>query len=78
MTLLAEGPAFESSPRGLRLPQLNAAGAAGAASMLCLSFTPSLLPRTWLVQGVLSAVVAASGYAAGVGVTALARLIRPS
>jgi len=32
---------------------------------LCMSLTPSLLPRTWLVQGLISGVSTATGYAIG-------------
>lgn len=41
-------------------------GLAGATAFFCLSLTPSLLPRSSLVQGVLSGVLAATGYGLGV------------
>lgn len=34
--------------------------------MLCLSLTPSLLPRPWFLQGLVSGVLAAAGYLIGV------------
>jgi uncharacterized membrane protein len=42
-------------------------GLAGALVFLCLSLTPSLLPRTGATQGLISGITAAFGY--GVGVT---------
>src|SRR5580692_6206007 len=41
------------------------AGLAGALVFYCLSLTPSLLPRAWYLQAVMSAVTAAIGYAVG-------------
>src|SRR3712207_5752817 len=41
-------------------------GLAGAVVFLCLSLTPSLLPRTGLTQGLISGITAAFGYAVGV------------
>jgi uncharacterized membrane protein len=38
----------------------------GALVLLCVSLTPSLLPRTGLTQGLISGVTAAFGYAVGV------------
>ncbi|MEI5102780.1 alpha/beta-hydrolase family protein [Streptomyces sp. PmtG] len=43
-------------------------GAWGALLLGCLSFTPSLLPRGGILQGVISGILAAIGY--GLGVTA--------
>ncbi|MGY1607838.1 alpha/beta hydrolase [Geodermatophilus sp. SYSU D00700] len=45
-------------------------GAVGALVFLCLSLTPSLLPRTGLTQGLISGITAAFGY--GIGVAAAA------
>jgi uncharacterized membrane protein len=47
--------------------RINPAGAVGAVLCVCLSLTPSLLPRTWLVQGTVSGVSAVMGYGIGVG-----------
>jgi len=40
-------------------------GLTGAIAFYCLSLTPSLLPRVWYLQAVMSAVTAAIGYAVG-------------
>ncbi len=40
-------------------------GALVATGFLAMSLTPSLLPRTWLVQGLISGVSAVTGYAIG-------------
>jgi uncharacterized membrane protein len=44
-----------------------------AAWFLLASFTPSLVPRSWLVQGVTSGLAAAYGYALGLAAAWLAR-----
>ena len=44
-------------------------GLAGALVFFCLSLTPSLVPRTWLFQGVVSGVSIAIGYGAGSAVS---------
>lgn len=41
-------------------------GVAGAVAFFCLSLTPSLLPRGFVLQGVISGVTAAIGYGLGV------------
>jgi uncharacterized membrane protein len=41
-------------------------GCWGAVIFACLSFTPSLLPRTGVIQGVLTGITAAIGYGLGV------------
>ena len=41
------------------------AGLTGALVCYCLSLTPSLLPRAWYLQAVMSAVTAAIGYGVG-------------
>jgi uncharacterized membrane protein len=53
------------------------AGVAGAILFFCASLTPSLLPRSWILQGVIGGISAAIGYgvAAAVGSLAL-RLFR--
>jgi uncharacterized membrane protein len=50
---------------------LGTAGFAGAVAFYCLSLTPSLLPRSWLLQGVVSGLTAAMGYGAGAGLAAI-------
>ncbi|MEU4508880.1 alpha/beta-hydrolase family protein [Nonomuraea wenchangensis] len=41
----------------------------------CASLTPSLLPRTWMYQGVMAAVTALIGYAVGATIGALGRAL---
>ncbi|MGX6605771.1 alpha/beta hydrolase [Micromonosporaceae bacterium Da 78-11] len=53
---------------------LSLAGFGLAAAFYCLSFTPSLLPRAWLLQGVVTGVTAATGYAVGTSIGAVVRL----
>ncbi len=47
------------------LAGFSLAGLTGALAFYCLSLTPSLLPRAWYLQAVMSAVTVAIGYAAG-------------
>jgi uncharacterized membrane protein len=54
----------------LRFPRSDPLGLALAVGFFCLSLTPSLLPRSWLLQGIFSGVFAAMGY--GIGVLAAA------
>ncbi|MGY1792458.1 alpha/beta hydrolase [Geodermatophilus sp. SYSU D00525] len=51
------------------LPRYRWSGLAGAVLLGCLSLTPSLLPRGWLIQGLVAGITAAIGYGLG---TALA------
>jgi uncharacterized membrane protein len=44
-------------------------GLVGAVAFLCLSLTPSLLPRNIILQGIISGVSAAAGYGLGVVAT---------
>ncbi len=44
---------------------LTTGGLAGAALFASMSLTPSLLPRSWVVQGVLTGLCALSGYGIG-------------
>ncbi|MFI5894948.1 alpha/beta hydrolase [Actinoplanes sp. NPDC051513] len=62
--------AFRRTRLVRRAPGL--AGFAVAVVFYCLSLTPSLLPRPWLMQGVVSGLTAAMGYAAGATLGALA------
>jgi uncharacterized membrane protein len=52
-------------------------GSIGAVVAFCLSLTPSLLPRHWALQGVLSGITMATGYGAGATAGAVARTIWP-
>jgi uncharacterized membrane protein len=47
--------------------RISPSGAVAATLGICLSLTPSLLPRTWLVQGVVSGLSGVIGYVLGVG-----------
>lgn len=62
---------FASYARGL-----DRLGLTGAAAFLMLSLLPSLLPRTWPVQGVVSGISMAGGYALGAFAGWLYRLLR--
>ena len=53
---------------------LSLTGFGLSAVFYCLSFTPSLLPRSWFLQGVIAGLTAAMGYAAGTAIGALVRL----
>src|SRR5215469_17880203 len=58
-------PASEhEKPR--RLLYVTLPGCWGALIFACLSFTPSLLPRGGLLQGVIAGITAAIGYGLGV------------
>jgi uncharacterized membrane protein len=48
-------------------------GSLGAVVLLCLSATPSLLPRPWELQALVSGVTMVIGYGVGRGAAALAR-----
>jgi uncharacterized membrane protein len=49
------------------LPRYTWSGTLGALLFGCAALTPSLLPRGWLLQGIIAGITAAIGY--GVGVT---------
>jgi uncharacterized membrane protein len=75
-----EGTPARSSP-GARPPcprvvrcGLTVTGFGLAAAFYCLSFTPSLLPRPWFLQGLVAGITAVTGYAAGTAIGALVRL----
>ena len=53
---------------------LSVTGFGLSAVFYCLSFTPSLLPRPWFLQGVVAGLTAAMGYAAGTAIGAVVRL----
>jgi uncharacterized membrane protein len=52
-------------------------GLTGALICYCLSLTPSLLPRAWFLQAVMSGITTAIGYAIGVMTGWLARSLVP-
>src|SRR5689334_10411788 len=62
-----------SRRRRLRWLTYTLPGAWGALIFACLSFTPSLLPRGGVAQGLLAGITAAIGYGVGVLVAAIWR-----
>jgi hypothetical protein len=58
-------PADRAVAAGRSRRRLDGVGLTFAVAFFCLSVTPSLLPRTWLVQGLVSGIVTATGYLAG-------------
>jgi uncharacterized membrane protein len=52
-------------------------GAIGSVGFFCLSLTPSLLPRHWALQGVLSGITMAIGYGIGASLAAAVRALWP-
>src|SRR5688572_32579034 len=50
------------------LPRYTWSGTLGALLFGCASLTPSLLPRGWVLQGLIAGVTAAIGYGVGVAV----------
>ena len=56
------------------LVRLDFVGVAFAAIFFCLSLTPSLLPRDWIIGGVIGGINAAIGYGIGVLAWALVRM----
>ncbi|GIF10209.1 alpha/beta hydrolase [Actinoplanes teichomyceticus] len=67
------GAAERNRPRIMRAA-LSLTGAGLAAAFYCLAFTPSLLPRTGILQGVVAGITAAMGYALGTAIGALIRI----
>lgn len=63
-----DGPVDPSSGSGKRrrLPHATLPGCWGALLLACLSFTPSLLPRGGVLQGLICGISAAIGYGLGV------------
>ncbi|MBV9446774.1 MAG: alpha/beta-hydrolase family protein [Streptosporangiaceae bacterium] len=59
------------------LGRFSLAGLTGALVFYCLSLTPSLLPRVWLLQAVMSGVTAGIGYGIGALIGWLARSLIP-
>lgn len=62
---------FGSWVRMVLRPQLNFGGALVGTVFLWLSLTPSLLPRTWPTQGIVSGLGFISGYGIGAAVSAM-------
>lgn len=58
-----------------RWPRFSLPGTTGAVVFGCASFTPSLLPRDWGLQGAVAGITALFGYALGVFLAWLAREI---
>ncbi|WP_336205822.1 alpha/beta hydrolase [Nonomuraea sp. LPB2021202275-12-8] len=55
--------------------RLGFGGTLLATLFFCASLTPSLLPRTWLYQGVMGGITAILGYAVGAGAGAACRAV---
>jgi uncharacterized membrane protein len=71
-------PPWWAFPRTRRyLAGFPPAGLTGALAFYCLSLTPSLLPREWYLQAVMSAVTAAIGYGIGLLIGWLLRSLIP-
>jgi uncharacterized membrane protein len=67
-----------SFPRARRyLARFSLAGLTGALIFYCLSLTPSLLPRVWYLQAVMSGVTVVIGYAVGLFTGWLLRALIP-
>jgi uncharacterized membrane protein len=68
---------FQQSPRPARVirRRLGLSGSFFAVSFYCSALTPSLLPRSWLLQGVVSGLAAAIGYGIGASLGALVRMV---
>jgi uncharacterized membrane protein len=69
-TVQRSEPAIPQGPPADRMllrpwPRWQLAGVAGAAVAAAASFTPSLLPRDWLLQGAVTGISAAIGYPVG-------------
>jgi uncharacterized membrane protein len=62
----AEGPEAPEPGRRRKLLYVTLPGCWGALIFACLSFTPSLLPRGGIVQGLVWGITAAIGYGLGV------------
>jgi uncharacterized membrane protein len=78
MTALAARTPVEASgtpPTRIVRSRLGLAGSAVAVLFYCASLTPSLLPRAWYLQGIVSGLTAAMGYGLGATLGALVRQI---
>jgi uncharacterized membrane protein len=74
MTVTTARTRFRSLLAGRRY---TFSGLAGAGLFFCLSLTPSLLPRSYLIQGLISGLLTATGYGLGVLARWLARQFSP-
>jgi uncharacterized membrane protein len=63
--------------RGWRALRADATGLVAATLFAILAMTPSVMPRNWLFQGMVSGISAAAGYAVGVAVGWLVRRSHP-
>ena len=82
--MTADVVAPRAKPRWWTFPRIQRylagfppAGLTGALFFYCLSLTPSLLPRAWYLQAVMSAVTAAIGYGVGLFLGWVARSLIP-
>ncbi|GID26037.1 alpha/beta hydrolase [Paractinoplanes brasiliensis] len=66
-------PTVVSSRKVMRCG-LSVTGVGLCAVFYCLAYTPSLLPRPWLLQGVVAGLTASFGYAGGTAIGAVVRL----
>ncbi|WP_157210018.1 alpha/beta hydrolase [Nocardioides aequoreus] len=66
-------PVIERVRRGVTSLRYDVVGLWLGTALALLSFTPSLLPRGWLFQGVVAGSSAAAGYGAAVALAALGR-----
>src|SRR5690349_16653271 len=68
-------PAATAVPRRRVIRRsLSVTGVGLCAIFYCLTYTPSLLPRPWLLQGVVAGLTASFGYAGGTAIGAVVRL----
>src|SRR4029450_11869567 len=75
------GAGSGSHPRSTSMSAMlryDGAGLVGAIALFCLSLTPSLLPRSWLAQGLISGFLAAVGYGPAVRLGRLVRAVIPA
>ncbi|WP_248964163.1 alpha/beta hydrolase [Sphaerisporangium perillae] len=73
--MAAIGGPVGNGGRGRIALRLDMAGSILATIFFCLSLTPSLLPRSWFLQGLIAGVLSATGYLVGVILSAVVRRI---
>ncbi|HEY3883480.1 MAG TPA: alpha/beta-hydrolase family protein [Trebonia sp.] len=73
----AKPPWWHFSGTRRYLAGFRLAGLTGALAFYCLSLTPSLLPRAWYLQAVMSAITVAIGYGVGLLIGWLPRSLIP-